>query len=50
MSQPRSIPPKGQEGRPSKSLTLDQAVAVIAAARSLPIIELRPSLKDVRAD
>src|SRR5215468_4186158 len=40
--------PKGQEGRPSKSLTLEQAVAVIAAARSLPIIELRPGLKDVR--
>ena len=29
--------PKGREGRPSKSLTLDQAVAVIAAARTLPI-------------
>jgi hypothetical protein len=27
--------PKGQEGRPSKSLTLDQAVAVITAARTL---------------
>jgi integrase len=40
--------PKGQEGRPSKSLTPDQALAVIAAARSLPIIELRPGLKDVR--
>src|SRR5499427_6961811 len=40
--------PKGQEGRPSKSLTLEQAAAVIAAARSLPIIELRPGLKDVR--
>src|SRR5215468_2221743 len=40
--------PNGQEGRPSKSLTLNQAVAVIAAARSLPIIELRPGLKDVR--
>ncbi len=40
--------PKGQEGRPSKSLTLEQAVAVIAAARSLPAIELRPGLKDVR--
>jgi integrase len=40
--------PKGQEGRPSKSLTLDQAVAIITAARSLPVMELRPGLKDVR--
>jgi integrase len=40
--------PKGQEGRPSKSLTLAQAVAVITAARTLPTIELRPGLKDVR--
>ena len=40
--------PKGQEGRPSKSLTLDQAVAVIAAARTLPVMELHPGLKDVR--
>jgi integrase len=40
--------PKGQEGRPSKSLTLEQAVAVITAARTLPTIELRPGLKDVR--
>ena len=40
--------PKGQDGRPSKSLTLDQAVAVIAAARTLPVMELRPGLKDVR--
>ena len=40
--------PKGQEGRPSKSLTLKQAVAVIAAARTLPALELRPGLKDVR--
>ena len=39
--------PKGQEG-PSKSLTLEQAVAVITAARTLPVIELRPGLKDVR--
>src|SRR5882724_1245315 len=36
--------PKGQHGRPSKSLTLDQA----AAARTLPVMELRPGLKDVR--
>jgi hypothetical protein len=34
--------PKGQDGRPSKSLTLDQAVAVITAARTLPVMELRP--------
>ena len=40
--------PKGQEGRPSKSLTLDQAAAVITAARTLPVMELRPGLKDVR--
>ena len=40
--------PKGQQGRPSKSLTLDQAVAVITAAETLPVMELRPGLKDVR--
>jgi integrase len=40
--------PKGQEGRPSKSLTLDRAAAVITAARILPVMELRPGLKDVR--
>jgi integrase len=40
--------PKGQHGRPSKSLTLDQAVAIITAARTLPVMELRPGLKDVR--
>jgi integrase len=40
--------PKGQAGRPSKSLTLEQAVAVITAARTLPAMELRPGLKDVR--
>jgi integrase len=40
--------PKGQEGRPSKSLTLDQAMAVIAAAATVPVMELRPGLKDVR--
>jgi integrase len=40
--------PKGQDGRPSGSLCLDQAVAIIAAAKSLPPIELRPGLKDVR--
>jgi integrase len=40
--------PKGQEGRPSKSLTLEQAVAVITAARTLPMVELHPGLKDVR--
>src|SRR5262249_47358731 len=39
--------PKGQEGRPSKSLTLEQAVAVITAAETLPVMELRPGLKDV---
>jgi integrase len=40
--------PKGQNGRPSKSLTLDQAVAIITTARTLPVLELRPGLKDVR--
>jgi integrase len=40
--------PKGQVGRPSKSLTLDQAIAVINAAAILPVMELRPGLKDVR--
>jgi integrase len=40
--------PRGQEGRPSRSLTLGQAVAIIAAARTLPVLELRPGLKDVR--
>jgi integrase len=40
--------PKGQQGRPSKSLTLDQAAAVITTARTLPVMELRPGLKDVR--
>jgi integrase len=40
--------PKGQEGRPSKSLTFDQAVAVITTAKTLPVMELRPGLKDVR--
>ena len=40
--------PKGQDGRPSKSLTLDQALAVITAAATLPVMELRPGLKDVR--
>ena len=40
--------PRGQQGRPSKSLTLEQAAAVITAARTLPVMELRPGLKDVR--
>src|ERR1700750_1408105 len=40
--------PKGREGRPSKSLTLDQAAAGITAAATLPVMELRPGLKDVR--
>jgi site-specific recombinase XerD len=37
--------PQGQQGRPSKSLTLDQAIAVTAAARTTEIVyrrELRP--------
>jgi integrase len=40
--------PKGQQGRPSKSLTPGQAAAITAAARTLPVMELRPGLKDVR--
>ena len=40
--------PQGQQGRPSKSLTPGQAAAVITAARTLPVMELRPGLKDVR--
>ncbi len=40
--------PKGQQGRPSKSLNLDQALAITAAAATLPVMELRPGLKDVR--
>ena len=40
--------PKGQPGRPSKSLTPDQAAAVITTARTLPVMELRPGLKDAR--
>ena len=37
--------PRGQQGRPSNSLTLDQAIAVTAAARTTEIVyrrELRP--------
>src|SRR6516165_1036369 len=40
--------PKGREGRPSRSLTWEQAVAVITAAAALPSIELPPGLTDVR--
>ena len=40
--------PEGQEDRPSKSLTLEQAIAVITTAKSLPVIELHPGLKYVR--
>ena len=40
--------PKGQHGRPSNSVTPGQAAAVISAARTLPVMELRPGLKDVR--
>jgi integrase len=40
--------PKGREGRPSRSLTLEQAIAVITAAQTLPALELRPGLKDAR--
>jgi len=47
-SPPWLTPPKASKAAPSKSLTLDQAIAVIAAARTLPVMELRPGLKDVR--
>jgi integrase len=40
--------PKGQEGRPSKALTVEQAAAVIEAAKALPAMEVHPGLKDVR--
>jgi integrase len=40
--------PRGQDGRPSRSLTLDQAIAITTAARTLPVMELHPGLKDVR--
>lgn len=40
--------PKGQDGRPSQSLTLEQAIAIITAAKSLPVLELHAGLKDVR--
>ena len=40
--------PKGRQGRPSKSLILDQTAAITAAAKTLPVLELRPGLKDVR--
>jgi integrase len=40
--------PKGREGRPSKSLTLDQALSVIKTAKTLPPVELHPGLKDFR--
>ena len=35
--------PKGQQGRPSKSLTLKQAVAVITAAETLPSWNCAPA-------
>src|SRR5690348_12345376 len=40
--------PEGQDGRASRSLTPDQALAVMTAAATLPVMELRPGLKDVR--
>jgi integrase len=40
--------PKGQRGRPSKSLTLEQAVAVITAAKTPAGDGSTPRLKDVR--
>jgi integrase len=40
--------PKGKGGRPSKSLTLEQAAAAIMTAKARPPVELHPGLKDVR--
>lgn len=41
--------PTGQAvGRPSKSLTLQQAAAVIAAAQAPPEVQLHPGLRDFR--
>jgi integrase len=41
--------PKGQAGRPSKSLTLEQAAALLrASAQERPALELHPGLKDHR--
>jgi integrase len=40
--------PKGRPGRPSRSLTLQQAIAVITTAATLPVMELHPGLKDAR--
>jgi hypothetical protein len=44
----RDATPGQASARPSRSLTLEQAVAVITTARTLPVLELRPGLKDVR--
>ena len=35
--------PKGQEGRPSKALTVEQAAAVIEAAKALPAMSCTPA-------
>jgi integrase len=40
--------PKGQDGRPSQSLTLEQAIAVTTTAKTLPVLELHHGLRDVR--
>jgi integrase len=41
--------PKGQAGRPSKSLALEQAAALLrASAQELPVLELHAGLKDRR--
>ncbi len=41
--------PAGQApGRPSRSLTMEQAAAVIAAAQAPPDVRLHPGLRDVR--
>ena len=47
-SRPWLIPRRARRGGHPKSMTVDQAVAVIAAARVLPAVELRPGLKDAR--
>ena len=45
---PQIRPQPAHLGRRNFGLTLDQAIAVITAARGPPVVELRPGLKDVR--
>src|SRR5256714_821923 len=45
---PRPAPPKAQQAPPPRPRPRAQARAVTPAARTLPVMELRPGLKDVR--